>query len=157
MVRFNRGWLALEGHRFRPVQARIERERVVRYLDFQGQLDFLGQPEEGAWRESACDDIGATLPTLPFSLEMEAGVIAEIAALLDVDANRLLHAEQSFTRHSPLRCGDLVAVESRLCDVTWKPASGVCFFAKESRFRVAGRLAVTSRSLYAIKASEEGT
>jgi hypothetical protein len=151
MVRFNRGWLALEGHLFRPFQACIEQERVVRYLG------FLGQPEEGAWRESACDDIGASLPTLPFSLEMEAGVVAEIAALLDVDANRLLHAEQSFTRHGPLRCGDLVVVESRLCDVTWKPASGVCFFAKESRFRVAGRLAVTSRSLYAIRASEEGT
>ncbi|SRR5690554_1336251 len=150
MVRFNRGWLALEGHRFRPFQARIARERVVRYLD------FLGQLEEDAWRERACDDIGAALPTMPFSLEMEAGVVAEIAALLDIDANRLLHAEQSFTRHGPLRCGDLVAVESRLCDVTWKPASRVCFFGKESRFRVAGRLAVTSRSLYAIRASEEG-
>jgi hypothetical protein len=149
MVRFNRGWLALEGHLFRPFQACIEQERVVRYLG------FLGQPEEGAWRESACDDIGASLPTLPFSLEMEAGVVAEIAVLLNVDPNCLLHAEQSFTRHGPLRCGDLVTVESRLCDVTWKPESRVCFFAKESRFVVEGRLAVSSRSVYAIKASEE--
>lgn len=151
MVRFNSRWLAIEGHEFPLFQARIERDRVARYLD------FLGQPEEGAGRENACDDIGAALPTLPFSLEMEAGVVTEIAVLLDVDSNRLLHAEQSFTRHSPLRCGDLVTVESRLCDVTWKPERRVCFFAKESRFLVEERLAASSRSVYAIKAAGEDT
>lgn len=148
MVRFNRGWLALEGHEFPTFQARIERDRVMRYLDFLGQQDEAG-------RKSACDDIGPVLPTLPFSLEMEAGVVAAMADLLKVDANYLLHGEQSFTFHNPLRCGDLVSVESRLTDVTWKPAHRVCFFGKETRFLVEGRLTVSSRSVYAIKAAEE--
>lgn len=151
MVRFNRCWLALEGHEFPGFQAHIERERVVRYLD------FLGQQEEDAWRGSACDDIGPALPTLPFSLEMEAGVVAQLAGLLEVEANRLLHAEQSFTYHRPLRCGDLVTVESRLRDVTWKPERRVCFFGKESRFLVGGHLAVSSRSVYAIRTAGEDT
>ncbi|MGJ7459465.1 FAS1-like dehydratase domain-containing protein [Halomonas sp. RA08-2] len=155
MVRFDRRWLALEGHRFRPFQARIERDRVLRYLDFQGQPDFLGQPDDEAVRGNACDDIGPALPTFPFALEMDAGVVAEVAALLRVEANRLLHAEQTFTCHGPLRCGDLVTVESRLRDVAWKPESRVCFFVKESRFLVDGRLAVSSRSVYALKVSEE--
>lgn len=151
MVRFNSRWLALEGHEFPVFQARIARDRVRRYLD------FLGQQEAEAGRGRACDDIGPALPTLPFSLEMEAGVVAQLAGLLEVDANRLLHAEQSFTYHGPLRCGDLVTVESLLRDVTWKPGSRVCFFGKESRFLVEGRLAVSSRSVYAIKAAGEDT
>lgn len=150
MVRFNSRWLALEGHAFPVFQARIARHRVRRYLD------FLEQQDAEAGRGSACDDIGPALPTLPFSLEMEAGVVAQLAGLLEVDANRLLHGEQAFTYHGPLRCGDLVTVESLLRDVTWKPGSRVCFFGKESRFLVEGRLAVSSRSVYAIKASGEG-
>lgn len=149
MVPFDNRWLALEGHEFPPFQARIERDRVVRYLD------FLGQHEEEAGRGSACDDIGPALPTLPFSLEMEAGVVAEVAKLLEVEANCLLHAEQSFSYHGPLRCGDLVTVESLLRDVIWKPGRRVCFFTKESRFLVEKRLAASSRSVYAIKVAEE--
>lgn len=148
MMRFDSRWLALEGQAFPPFQARIERGRVTRYLD------FLGRPRGEA--EAACEDIALALPTLPFSLEMEAGVVAEMAALLSVDPGRLLHGEQAFTRHGPLRCGDRVTVTSRLQDVTWRPERRVCFFAKESRFLVAGRVVVTSRTVYAIKASEEG-
>lgn len=147
MVRFNSRWLALEGHEFPVFQARVERDRVLRYLD------FLGQQDVGAG--DACDDIGPALPTLPFSLEMEAGVVAQVAGLLEVDANRLLHAGQSFAYHGPLRCGDLVTVESLLRDVAWKPRSRVCFFGKQSRFLVEGRLAVSSRTVYAIKAVGE--
>lgn len=151
MVPFDSRWLALEGHEFPVFQAHIERDRVVRYLD------FLGQHDEEAGRGSACDDIGPALPTLPFSLEMEAGVVAQVAKLLEVEANCLLHAEQSFSYHGPLRCGDLVTVESLLRDVTWKPGRRVCFFTKESHFRVGEHLAISSRSVYAIKAAEEDT
>ncbi|MBB3191961.1 FAS1-like dehydratase domain-containing protein [Halomonas cerina] len=151
MVRFNSRWLALEGHEFPAFQARIERDRVVRYLD------FLGQQDAEVRQESACDDIGPALPTFPFSLEMEAGVVAAVAALLEIEASRLLHAEQSFTYHRPLRCGDLVTVMSWLRDVTWKPERRVCFFVKESHFRVDGRLTVSSRSVYAIRTAGEDT
>lgn len=151
MPRFDSRWLTLEGYEFPVFQARISRDRVHRYLG------FLGQQDTPEGQGSACDDIWRALPTLPFSLEMEAGVVAQLAGLLEVDADRLLHGEQSFTCHGPLRCGDLVTVESLLRDVAWKPGSRVCFFTKESRFLVAGRLTVSSRSVYAIKASEGGS
>ncbi|QTP56551.1 hypothetical protein HNO51_18815 [Billgrantia sulfidoxydans] len=150
MLRFHRRWLALEGYEFPRFQARIERERVARYLDF---LETRGEGEE----RGACEDIGPALPTLPFALEMDAGIVAQLAQLLVVDANRLLHAEQAFTCHGPLRCGDLVSVTSHLEGVSWKPRRQVCFFTKASRFLVSGRLAVSSRSVYAIKAREGET
>lgn len=145
-VRFNPRWMDLEGRPFPAFQARIEQERVACYLD------FVGQPEAG--RSSACEDVGRALPTFPFSLEMEAGVVAAVAELLGIEPHRLLHGEQSFAYHGPLRCGDLVTVESWLRDVTWKPERQVCFFGKESHFRVAGRLTISSRTVYAIKVTE---
>ncbi|HAA46752.1 MAG: MaoC-like dehydratase [Halomonas sp. 54_146] len=152
MMRFNQRWLTLEGHKFPVFQAYIERDRVVRYLDFLGerrQEPQVERPQQG----SVCDDIGPALPTFAFSLEMDAGVVATMANLLQVEANCLLHGEQSFTYHSALRCGDLVTVESVLLDVSWKASSHVCFFGKESRFLVKERLAVSSRTVYAIKAT----
>ncbi|QGQ70607.1 MaoC family dehydratase [Halomonas sp. PA16-9] len=147
MMRFNKRWLALEGHNFPVFKAKIERDRVFRYLD------FLGHKDE-RWRGSVCEDIGSALPTFPFSLEMEAGVVVAMASLLQVEASCLLHGEQAFTYHSTLCCGDLVTVRSVLRDVTWKPGSQVCFFGKESHFLVEERLAVSIRTVYAIKASE---
>ncbi|MGP9590404.1 FAS1-like dehydratase domain-containing protein [Halomonas sp. AOP13-D3-9] len=150
VLRFNSRWLTLEGHEFPLFQARIKRERMLRYLE------FLGRPGHETEKNIVCEDIGSVLPTFPFSLEMEAGVVNVVARLLEVDANCLLHAEQAFTYYGPLRCEDLVTVESWLQDVTWKPGSRVCFFGKESRFLVDGRLTVSSRSVYAIKAIKGG-
>lgn len=52
MVRFNKVWKTLEGYEFVSFQARIERDRVVRYLD------FLEQKEPATLRPHACEDVG---------------------------------------------------------------------------------------------------
>jgi hypothetical protein len=149
MVRFNKVWKTLEGYEFVSFQARIERDRVVRYLD------FLEQKEPATLRPHACEDVGAMLPTFTFTLEMDAGVVADLAEVLAIPAHYLLHGEQSFVYKAPFRCGDLVTVESYIRDVTWKPDKHVCFFGKETHFLIGELLAVKSRSVYAVKTLKE--
>lgn len=149
MVQFDRQWLMLEGYVFPPFQARIEHERIAGYVGFSHGW------EEVATGLRAAEDVGAVLPTLPFSLEMDAGVVEAIADLLNVPARHLLHAGQSFEYHTELRAGELVTVESQLTRVSWQPQKQVCFFFKETHFLVGDHPAVTSLSTYAIRARQQ--
>jgi len=148
VIPFNRNWLALEGYAFPAFQARLEAERVTSYLDFAGRGD------DPALKARAARDIGPVIPTLPFSLEMNVGVVPALADLLDIPSRFLLHAEQRFDYPSVLQCGDRVTVESCLRRVSWKPKKQVCFFEKETQFFVARRLAVNSLSVYAVRARQ---
>lgn len=148
MVQFNDHWLTLEGHTFPAILARIEPSRIT------GYLDFLGYGDDPAVEALAFHDVGALLPTLPFSLEMDAGVVATLANLLGIPSRFLLHAEQRFDYHSPLQSGDLVTVEACLRKVNWKPEKQLCFFEKETHFLVDHALVVNSLSIYAVRARE---
>lgn len=99
------------GQRLKPVTARVEPGRLRFFLDTLGEAN-------PAFRDPAA---GLVPPTYLFCLEMmdaedPLGWLAE----LGIPLARILHGEQGFTYHAPVRVGDVLTFRSRLSGVTEK-------------------------------------
>lgn len=96
--------------------------------------------EPGRLRSFRCT-IGAALPADPvapptylFALEMlEAERPLAFIEDLDVDIAAVLHSEQSFIYHAPVRAGDDILLESVVSDVFEKKGGALLFIVQRTR------------------------
>lgn len=113
---------AAVGRSFTTVTARAEPGRLRFFLN------TLGDDNE-AFRGP-----GAVLPpTYLFCLEMlDAADPFEYLKALDVDLSRVLHGEQGFAYHAPVRVGDVLMFSPRLASVTEKKGGAMTLIVVET-------------------------
>lgn len=74
-------------------------------------------------------------PTFFFSMELESPAPFAYLADLDVDLQRVLHGEQSFTYHSLVHAGDTVTLQPKIVDVFSKKGGAMEFLVKQTDIR----------------------
>lgn len=72
-------------------------------------------------------------PTFLFCLEMERPDPWDWIAVLGVDLESVLHAEQSFVHHRPVWSGDRLRFDSHIAEVTAKAGGALQFVVRETR------------------------
>ena len=101
--------LALVGKQYPPVRYEVCREKLREFAAAIGETDPLYHDEEAA-RAAGHPDLPA-VPTFPIVLSMRASLAIHGDAELGLDYSRVVHGEQEFVYHRPIRAGDrLVAV-----------------------------------------------
>ena len=106
---------ALVGREFPPFVVTIERGKIKEFARAIGDLnpfyldDRVGQASE--W-----GDIIAP-PTFMTTFRDAAGDASDFLRELGTDISRLLHGEQEFELHRPLRPGDTLLCRSRIVDI----------------------------------------
>lgn len=122
---------ALAGYRFAAYQWSFEAERVVALKQAIGMPNRCNQPP----------------PTLPYSADMDQGVVQQLFMLTGLEAHQLLHGEQHFHYHQPLQPGHVYRSSAHLSEVISKPRFSLLH--KRTRlFAADGSLACEMLSLY---------
>ena len=110
---------ALVGHRLPTVHARVEAGRLRAFRRTIGSAE-PGNP--------------VAPPTYLFALEMlEADRPLAFVEDLGVDMAAVLHSEQAFTYHAPVRAGDEIRLETVVADVFEKKGGALVFVVQETR------------------------
>jgi acyl dehydratase len=106
-----------------------------------GRLRFFakatGQADPIYTEESAARDAGhPALPVPPtFLVCLSSEVLDSIVLVqrLELDLNRILHAEQAFTYHRMAYAGDTLSFETKVADVYDKKGGALLFVVTETR------------------------
>ena len=110
---------SLVGHRLPTVRARVEEGRLKGFRRTIGSSD----PENPF-----------APPTYLFALEMlEADRPLAFVEDLGADMAKILHSEQAFTYHAPVRAGDEIVLESVISDVFDKKNGALTFVVQETK------------------------
>lgn len=110
---------SLIGHRLPVVTARVEAGRLRNFRRTIGSAD-PSDPQAP--------------PTYLFALELlEADRPLAFIEDLDVDMGAVLHSEQSFTYHAPVRAGDEIRLETVIADVFEKKNGALVFVVQDTR------------------------
>ncbi|EJN23292.1 acyl dehydratase [Pseudomonas sp. GM78] len=121
---------ALAGHRFAQCQWSFEAERVSALNQAIGMPPYINLP-----------------PTLAYSADMDQGVVEQLFTLTGLEAHQLLHGEQHFHYHQPLRPGHVYRSSAHLSEVINKPRFSLLH--KHTRlFATDGSLACEMLSIY---------
>jgi acyl dehydratase len=100
---------ALVGKEYPPVRYEVGREKLREFAVAVGETDPIYHDEEAA-RAAGHPDIPA-VPTFPTVLTMRASLAIHGDSELGLDYSRVVHGEQEFAYHRPIRAGDrLLAV-----------------------------------------------
>jgi acyl dehydratase len=100
---------ALVGKAYPPVRYEVGREKLREFAVAVGETDPIYHDEEAA-RAAGHPDIPA-VPTFAIVLSMRAAVAIHGDPELGLDYSRVVHGEQEFVFHRPIRAGDrLLAV-----------------------------------------------
>jgi acyl dehydratase len=100
---------ALVGNTYPPVRYEVGREKLREFAVAVGETDSIYHDEEAA-RAAGHPDIPA-VPTFPIVLAARASVAIHGDPELGLDYSRVVHGEQEFVSHRPIRAGDrLLAV-----------------------------------------------
>lgn len=110
---------SLIGRRLAPVRAIVEPGRLRAFRRMIGAAD-------------SSDPIAP--PTYLFALEMlESDRPLAFAEDLDIDMAAVLHSEQAFTYHSPVRAGDEILLETVVVDVFDKKGGALTFVVQDTK------------------------
>ena len=100
---------ALVGKEYPPVRYEVGREKLREFAVAVGETDPIYH-DEAAARAAGHPDIPA-VPTFPIVLSLRAGQVVYGDPQLGLDYSRVVHGEQEFVYHRPIRAGDrLLAV-----------------------------------------------
>ena len=100
---------ALVGKEYPPVRYEVGREKLREFAVAVGETDPIYHDEEAA-RAAGHPDIPA-VPTFAIVLSMRASLAIHGDPELGLDYSRVVHGEQEFVSHRPIRAGDrLLAV-----------------------------------------------
>lgn len=109
---------SLIGHRFPVVEARVEAGRLRNFRRTIGAAD-------------PCDPRAP--PTYLFALELlESDRPLAFIEDLGVDMGTVLHSEQSFTYHAPVRAGDEIRLETVIADIFEKKNGALVFVVQDT-------------------------
>ena len=123
---------ALVGKTYAPVSFTVEQERVRRFAQAVGERTRVVPPT--------------------FATAAEIAGLAQVIgdAELGLDFTRILHGEQEYEWHRPLRVGDVLSVTTRIAAVRAKGATE--FLVVESEMRDAsGELVVGARDSLVVR------
>lgn len=90
-------------------------------------------------------------PTYLKAIEGDHYSSAEILELLGVPLKGVLHAEQSFTHHSPVYVGDTLEVSRKIVDIYDKKNGAFTFIVVDSFYQMAEKMAATSRQVILVR------
>ena len=106
---------ALIGREFQPFVVTIERGKIKEFARAIGDTNPL-YLDDRAGQASEWGDIVAP-PTFMTTFRDAAGDNTDFLRELGTDISRLLHGEQEFELHRPLRPGDTLLCRSRIVDI----------------------------------------
>ena len=109
----------------------IERTRLRFFAKATGETRAESL-EEAAARAAGHADLPAP-PTFLFAAELDSGAVDLMLDKLQIQLERLLNGEQSFTYHRTACVGDTVTVQSRIDDIYDKKNGALEFVVKSSR------------------------
>jgi hypothetical protein len=110
---------SLIGHRLPDVRARVEPGRLRAFRRTIGAMD-------------PADPVAP--PTYLFALEMlESDRPLAFVEELDVDMAAVLHSEQAFTYHAPVRAGDEILLQTIVSDVFEKKGGALLFVVQDTK------------------------
>jgi acyl dehydratase len=84
-------------------------------------------------------------------LENEHFNAARVLQHLGVPLRAVLHGEQSFDVRVPVHVGDLVEIDRRIVDIADKKNGALTIVTLDTRFRLGGRVAATSRQTVVVR------
>ncbi|MBI1907757.1 MAG: MaoC family dehydratase N-terminal domain-containing protein, partial [Rhodocyclales bacterium] len=116
------------GHELPLAWATLERGRLRFFAQAIGETDPVYSDVDAA-RAAGYADLPAP-PTFLMSVDLDAGTIDAMLALLEVPLARILHGEQGFTCHRAVCAGDTVTVRSRIADIHAKKGGALEFIVK---------------------------
>ncbi len=128
------------GFTTQPSQARVEPWRVKLFCQ------AIGESDPKAWQPDA-----PLPPTFLKAIEGEHYSSAALLQLLQVPMQRVLHAEQAFEHHAPVRVGDTVQVRRRIADIHDKKNGTMEFIVIDTLFSVGGRDVATARQTVLVR------
>ncbi len=92
-------------------------------------------------------------PTFGYALKSAVPEPLARFRALGIDPARLLHGDQSFAYHRPLRAGETYTVKTRIADVYERKGGSLTFLVEETRILDRDdALVVTLRSTFVIRA-----
>ena len=106
---------ALIGREFPPFVVTIERGKIKEFARALGDTNPL-YLDDRVGQASECGDIIAP-PTFMTTFREAGGDGADFLRELGTDISRLLHGEQEFELHRPLKPGDTLLCRSRILDI----------------------------------------
>jgi len=137
------------GYTTDPTEAAIDGWRVKLFCKAIGETDpvytDLAAAQEAGHR--ACP----VPPTYLKAVEGEHRSTADLLKHLKVAIKNVLHAEQSFTHHTPVYVGDTVEVWRQIMDIYDKKEGALTFIVIDSFYRVAGATAASSRQVVLVR------
>jgi acyl dehydratase len=119
------------GHELPAAVLPIERSRLQFFAKAIGETDPIYVDSDAA-RRAGYRDIPAP-PTFLFAAELDAGLVDQLLADLQIPLAKLLHGEQSFAYHKPACVGDTITVRSKITDIYAKKNGALEFVIKTSR------------------------
>ena len=111
-----------------------------------------GETDPSAWGPDA-----VVPPTFLKAMETEHYSSAALLELLDVPLQGVLHAEQSFDHHAPVRIGDELQIERRIERIEDKKDGALTFVTVDTSYRLAARLAASSRQVILVRNQRAAT
>ena len=126
----DRAWI---GHELPVAQATLERGRLRFFAQAIGETDPV-YTDVAAAQAAGYADLPAP-PTFLMSVDLDAGTIDAMLALLEVPLARILHGEQGYTYHRAVCAGDTVTVRSRIADIHAKKGGALEFIVKTAEAR----------------------
>jgi acyl dehydratase len=103
---------ALVGKEYPPVRYEVGREKLREFAVAVGETDPVYHDEEAA-RAAGHPDIPA-VPTFPIVLHMRAALAMHGDPELGLDYSRVVHGEQEFVYHRPIRAGDRLVAAAKV-------------------------------------------
>jgi acyl dehydratase len=103
---------ALVGKEYPPVRYEVGREKLREFAVAVGETDPVYHDEEAA-RAAGHPDIPA-VPTFPVVLSMRAAAAIHGDPELGLDYSRVVHGEQEFVSHRPIRAGDRLLATAKV-------------------------------------------
>jgi len=111
--------------------AKVEEGRLRYFAKVTGQLDPV-YTDELAARDAGHPALPVP-PTYLFCLNSEVCDTEEMARTLNLDLDRILHAEQEFELHRMAYAGDRLNFVTKVADVYEKKGGALLFVANETR------------------------
>ena len=132
-----------------PSTVTVDAFRVRLFCRATGETDAAYVDEAAA---RAVGHPGCPVPTTYLKvLENEHFNAASVLQHLGVPLRGVLHGEQSFDVRTPVRVGDEVEIERRIVDIADKKNSALTVITLDTRFRLRGADAATSRQTIVVR------
>jgi acyl dehydratase len=137
------------GYSTEPSTVDVDAWRVKLFCRAIGETDPVYVDETAA--RAAGFERRPVPPTFLKAVESEHASTAGLLELLGAPLRSVLHAEQVFEHQAAVLVGDAVEVQRQVVDIYDRKEGAQTFIVIDTRYRVSGRLAATSRQTLVVR------